>query len=111
MEVLAPKNGTVEDLVSSLQLKLNLSDEAAGKLRFYEVHGYKITKYLNANSLLANISDYCTLFAELIPEEEDRAHDNDRAIDAFHFDKETSKAHGVPFRFVVKPVSASSTLG
>ncbi|KAL8985664.1 MAG: hypothetical protein Q9205_000678 [Flavoplaca limonia] len=102
-DVLAPKNGIVEDLVPPLQLKFNLSDEAAGKLRFYEVHGYKITKYLNTNSLLANISDYSTLFAELIPEEEDHADDNDRAIDAFHFDKETSKPHGVPFRFVVKP--------
>lgn len=108
VDVLAPKNGIVEDLISPLQRKLNLSDEAAGKLRFYESHGYKISKYLNTNSILASISDYSTLFAELMPEDEDRADDNDRAIDAFHFDKEISKPHGVPFKFVVKPVSASS---
>lgn len=108
VDILAPKNGIVEDLISPLQRKLNLSGEAAGKLRFYESHGYKISKHLSTNSILASISDYSTLFAELMPEDEDRADDNDRAIDAFHFDKEISKPHGVPFKFVVKPVSAPS---
>ncbi|KAI4226189.1 MAG: hypothetical protein L6R36_003370 [Xanthoria steineri] len=103
VDILAPKNGIVEDLISPLQRKLNLSGEAAGKLRFYESHGYKISKHLSTNSILASISDYSTLFAELMPEDEDRADDNDRAIDAFHFDKEISKPHGVPFKFVVKP--------
>ncbi|KAL8657634.1 MAG: hypothetical protein Q9226_001719 [Calogaya cf. arnoldii] len=103
VDVLAPKNGIVEDLISPLQRKLSLSDEAAGKLRFYESNGYKFTKYLKTNSILVSISDYSTVFAELVPEEEDRADDNSWPIDAFHFDKEISKPHGVPFKFIVKP--------
>ncbi|KAL8997736.1 MAG: hypothetical protein Q9169_003065 [Polycauliona sp. 2 TL-2023] len=103
LDILAPKSGIIEDLISPLQRKFNLSDEAAAKLRFYEAHGHKIAKYLNTNSILANIPDFSTTFAELIPEDEDRASDNDRAIDAFHFDKETSKPYGIPFKFVVKP--------
>ncbi|KAL8772774.1 MAG: hypothetical protein Q9209_002119 [Squamulea sp. 1 TL-2023] len=103
LDILAPKNGVVEDLVSPLQKKINISDEASLKLRFYESHGCKITKDLSANSVLASISDYSTLFAELVPEEEIHANDGDRLIDAYHFDKEISKAHGVPFRFLLKP--------
>ncbi|KAL8923049.1 MAG: hypothetical protein Q9172_003295 [Xanthocarpia lactea] len=103
LEILVPKNGVVEDLISPLQKKVNLSDEAVGKLRFYETHGCKIIKDLHPNSAFATISDFSTLFAELRPEEEDHPDDGDQLIDAFHFDKETSKTHGVPFRFVMKP--------
>ena len=40
-----------------------------------------------------------------IPREELEADDADKVISVFHFSKEVSRTHGVPFRFVVKPVS------
>ncbi|KAL8729800.1 MAG: hypothetical protein Q9166_004523 [cf. Caloplaca sp. 2 TL-2023] len=103
IDILAPKNGIVHDLVAPIQKKVNLSEEATSKLRLYESHGCKITRELNFNAGLTSISDYSTLFAELIPEEEEYADEGDTAIYAFHFDKEISKTHGVPFKFVVKP--------
>ena len=41
-----------------------------------------------------------------IPREEFEADDADKVISVFHFSKEVSRTHGVPFRFVVKPVRA-----
>ncbi|KAL9594345.1 MAG: hypothetical protein Q9219_007081 [cf. Caloplaca sp. 3 TL-2023] len=109
IDVLAPKNGIVQDLLTPLRKKANVSDEAAPALRIYETHQCKIAKELNVNTILASIPDYVTLYAELVPEEETHAHDEDRAIYAFHFDKEPIKTHGVPFKFVLKPVSEFRT--
>ncbi|KAL8810807.1 MAG: hypothetical protein Q9223_002107 [Gallowayella weberi] len=103
VDVLAPKNGVVQDLVASIQKKAGLSEEAITKLRFYESQGCKITRELESNTVLGSISDFSTLFAELIPEEETNADEGDLAIYAFHFDKDVNKTHGVPFKFVVKP--------
>jgi ubiquitin carboxyl-terminal hydrolase 7 len=38
-----------------------------------------------------------------IPREELEAGDMDKIINAFHFSKEVSRTHGVPFKFVLKP--------
>lgn len=97
----------VQDLIGPIQKRANLSDEAASTLRIYETHGCKMVKELNLNTVLASLSDYSTLYAEFIPKEEREAGDTDMAIYAFHFDKEPSKTHGVPFKFVVKAVSIS----
>lgn len=105
IDVLAPKNGIVQDLIAPVQRKANLSDEAVSALRIYETQQCKVVKELDHNAALTNIPDYANLYAELIPEEEIHAGDEDRAIYAFHFDKEPMKTHGVPFKFVVKPVS------
>lgn len=43
--------------------------------------------------------------AQEIPAEELEADDADKVISVFHFQKEVSRTHGVPFKFVVKPVS------
>ena len=40
-----------------------------------------------------------------IPREEAEADDAFKVISVFHFSKEVSRTHGVPFNFVVKPVS------
>lgn len=42
------------------------------------------------------------IYAERIPEEELNMAPNDRLINCFHFEKEPSKAHNVPFYFVLK---------
>ena len=42
-----------------------------------------------------------------IPLEELEADDADKVISVFHFSKELARTHGVPFRFVLKPVRTS----
>lgn len=74
-------------------------------IRLYEAHNSKIHKELSEDYPVASITDFVTLFAESIPEEERATGEGDNFIYAFHFDKEPNKPHGVPFKFVVKPVS------
>jgi ubiquitin carboxyl-terminal hydrolase 7 len=53
---------------------------------------------------VASISEYITLVAERIPEE-DVSIDPTHFIHAFHFQGEPNKPHGFPFKFSIKPVS------
>lgn len=105
-DVLVPKTGVVRDFIAPLKQKANVSDEDEQRLRFYEVHGAKIYKELTDDHPVSSFNDFITIYAELIPKEEDDAvPDVDRAIYCFHYEKEPLKAHGVPFKFIVKPVS------
>lgn len=103
-EVLVPKTGTLADVVSALQNKVGLSEEVAKSLRFIEVHSSKVYKELPLDQPVQSFSDYITVYAERTPQDELDADDAvDRAVYAFHFDKDPSKTHGIPFKFVVKP--------
>ena len=93
------------DLIPLLQKKASLTDEVVRTIRLYEAHNSKVYKELVEDFPVASITDFVTLFAESIPEEERAASEVDRPIYAFHFDKEPNKPHGVPFKFLVKPVS------
>ncbi len=103
--MLVPKNGTVGDAMAVLEKKLNLPEGSAENMSLYEVHNCKIYKTPGPKTLVTNISEYVTLYAEMIPEEETEAPPKSKFIDAFHFNREPSRYHGVPFRFVVLPVS------
>ncbi|KAL8688003.1 MAG: hypothetical protein Q9218_005975 [Villophora microphyllina] len=103
IDILAPKSGVVQDLYASILKRANLSEDAAQRLRIIESTGCRITRELEANTVLAGIPDYATLYAELISDEENEASEDDQAIYAFHFDKEPNKTHGIPFKFIVKP--------
>ena len=103
--MLVPKNATVQDVITGLQRKANLDDATVNRLRLYEVHNSKIHKLVKPDAAVVNLSDYCSLYAERIPDEEDEFKDTDEdnvQIAAFHFDRDTSKTHFVPFVFWVK---------
>jgi ubiquitin carboxyl-terminal hydrolase 7 len=92
-----------------LQAKANLDDEAVRDLRLLEVMGGKIKQELRDDYSVTNINEYSTLYAERIPAEELNKDDEDRVISAFNFDREANRTHGVPFKFVVKPVSIATS--
>lgn len=106
-DLLVAKNGTVKDLIPILQKKANLSDETIQAIRFFEAHTNKFYKELSEDFAVASITDFVTLFAESIPEDERNADQGYQVIYGFHFDKEPNKPHGVPFKFIIKPVSLS----
>lgn len=107
-DVLVPKNGVVSDIYEPLQKKAKISDEVAQNLRFYEAHSCRVYKELSRDNPVSAFSEFVTIYAEQIPQDELEADENtDKAVYAFHFDKDASKAHGVPFKFVVKPVSCT----
>lgn len=106
-DLLVAKNGTVKDLIPILQKKANLSDETIQAIRFFEAHNNKFYKELSEDFAVVSITDFVTLYAESIPEEERNADQGFQIIYGFHFDKEPNKPHGVPFKFIIKPVSLS----
>ncbi|KAI9685955.1 MAG: hypothetical protein M1820_010704 [Bogoriella megaspora] len=94
-----------------------ISDDDLANIRVYEVHNNRIFREFDPTATVAHLNEYLQLYAERIPEEEVQARkkndiadgglsleedQRDRLIMAIHFDKETSKAHGVPFVFLVK---------
>jgi len=99
--------GQIRDILPGLQNKANLDDETLANVRIYEAHGGKVYKELNADYQVTTLSEFTTLYAEVVPEEEQNAQEGDAAIYCFHFDKESNKPHGIPFKFVVKSVSGS----
>lgn len=73
-------------------------------VRIYEVRGNKMYKELHPDDPVTALSEFAGLFAEKMPEEEKDADKRD-FVNCFHFEKEPSKPYGIPFMFLVKPVS------
>ena len=92
-------------MLPGLQKKANLDDATIQNTRVYEAHGSKIYRELPEDFSVAGINEFIVLYSEVIPDEERNAVDGDRAVYCFHFDKEPNKVHGIPFKFVMKPVS------
>lgn len=104
-EILVPKNGTVEDITRGLQKKAELSDDMVDKIRVFEAHGGKLHRLCLSNYPVSNLTDYTQLYMEPTPPEDFQPQEDEGLIAAFHFDKDVSKAHGVPFIFLLKQVS------
>ena len=104
--MLAPKNGTIDDVIALLIKKAQLEDEETkGPIRIYGVHNNKIYKELNRDHTILTM-DYVNIVAERVPEEERDAKPMD-FIYCFHFQGEPTKSHGMPFKFLIKPVSSA----
>lgn len=100
---LLPKTSMVHDLADHLAKLVTLTPGGTGKIRVFEVSkDGKTQKEFTGSEMIGNIPDPVELFAEEIPREELEADDADKVISVFHFSKELSRTHGVPFKFVVK---------
>ncbi|TFY81764.1 hypothetical protein EWM64_g2248 [Hericium alpestre] len=101
---LLPKTSMVHDLAEHLSKQVTMSTNGSGKIRVFEVSkDGKTQKEFTGSEMIGNIPDPVELYAEEIPWEELEADEGDKVISVFHFSKEVSRTHGVPFKFVVKP--------
>lgn len=100
---MVPRNGSIGNVVTALSKKLSLDGSTRPPIRIYEAQAGKIHRELNEDVSVLGISEYGVLYAEKIPEEELNSSQQDQAIYCFHFDKEPTKPHSVPFKFVLKP--------
>lgn len=104
-DILVTKSGNVDDLIQALVAKAKLpSEEEGGKIRIYEASNHKFFRELDRNYPVISINDYTNVIAERIPEEELDIGDSNALISVFHFQGEPSRAHGMPFRFLLKEV-------
>lgn len=102
---LLPKTANIHDLAEQLAKKVTLTPSSTGKIRIFEISkDGKTQKEFTGAEMIGNIPDPVELFAEEIPREELDADETVKIISVFHFSKEVQRTHGVPFKFVVKPV-------
>ncbi|TVY85149.1 Ubiquitin carboxyl-terminal hydrolase [Lachnellula suecica] len=102
VDLLVPKNGTVVDVVQALVKKAQLDEEAkAGPIRVYESTSGKLHRELPRNHPVNSIGEYTTIILERIPDEELDAPPAE-IINAFHYQNEPNKSHGIPFKFRIK---------
>lgn len=105
-ETLVPKSGLISEITPALAKKAGpaqLPPEVLEHLRYYESHSGRISRELTPSITVSQLNEWTTIYAEAVPPEMVEAQDADeRAISCFHFDRELSKTHGVPFRFVVR---------
>lgn len=99
------RDGTLVDLLEGLQKKLDLDQDDIKNLRVFEAHSGKFYKEHQLDSKIAGVNDFVPLYAEKVLEEEINMDQDERTISAFNFDREPNRPHGVPFKFVMKPVS------
>ncbi|TFY70399.1 hypothetical protein EVG20_g2597 [Dentipellis fragilis] len=101
---LLPKTSMVHELGEHLMKQVTMQNSGSAKIRVFEVSkDGKTQKEFTGSEMIGNIPDPVELYAEEIPWEELDADDGDKVISVFHFSKEVSRTHGVPFKFVVKP--------
>lgn len=92
-----PKSAQVADLLEELQRKVNVSDEIMNKVQIWEVSMHRFSKQLASELQIAALAEYSTIYAMPVPEL-----DAPRRVSVYHFDKDHTKAHGVPFQFALK---------
>jgi ubiquitin carboxyl-terminal hydrolase 7 len=103
VDILVPKNGTVQDIVDCVVKKAQLDDEAkGGPIRVYESQNHKFAKEPLRETSILSITDYSLIIVERIPEEELEAKEL-AYVAVYHFQNEPSKAHGIPFKFLINP--------
>jgi ubiquitin carboxyl-terminal hydrolase 7 len=92
-----PRNASITDVLEALQTKANISDEVMQKVRVYEAHNNKFYKSLAPDFQVMGIGEYLQLYAAAFPDDE-----STKKITVFHYDKDVSKVHGIPFQFSLK---------
>ncbi|KAG4301231.1 hypothetical protein PCK1_002541 [Pneumocystis canis] len=103
IEVLVPKTGILKDVAQALIQRLNLSSELINRFHIFGVHSNRIYKDFDLLYPVNALQDFLLLYAEIIPEDELVLEDEYQYIYVYHFQKEPTRSHGIPFRFVIKP--------
>ncbi|KAF8343945.1 cysteine proteinase [Cantharellus anzutake] len=99
---LLPKNNVVHDLIGHINRQVTLNPSGSNKIRVFDIsRDGRRQRELTGTELLGTLSD-TEFYAEEIPLDELESRDAEKIIDVFHFTKETSRTHGVPFRFVLR---------
>lgn len=98
---MVPRTGTIDDLVSELVKKAQISDEAeGGRIRVYETSSNKFYREPAREHPVLNLNEYTQIYAERVPEDELTV-DESNYIQAFHFQNDVNRVHGVPFKFML----------
>jgi len=108
--LLVSRQATFEEVIQALVKKhTTIPSEIYNRIRLFDVRNHKEYREFQLTQALSTASldtSYGTNFyAEAIPTEEDDAGEQDRFIIVLHYSKDITRVHGVPVKFLIKPVS------
>ncbi|OLL21788.1 Ubiquitin carboxyl-terminal hydrolase 21 [Neolecta irregularis DAH-3] len=104
VDVLVSKNGSVTDAVQAMTEKLGLDVSPSDAFfKVYDVQSNKLFKQLALETPLSGIIEQQMLYIEFGDHDDQVLESTQlvRQIRCFHFQKEVSRTHGVPFNFPV----------
>lgn len=106
---LLPKNTPVNDVAQDwLRKEVKLAEGGSGQIRIFEIARGCLQKPFAGTEMVRDVQDSTELFAEEVPVDEAKAVASDdgsaRVVPVYHYNKEPTRAHGVPFNFVLLPV-------
>ncbi|GAA6033904.1 hypothetical protein NBRC10512_001767 [Rhodotorula toruloides] len=105
---LLPKNTTMLEVASDhlrKEVKLAAPDTVgSGQIRIFELSNQGRTQRVySGQEVVRDIPESTELYAEEILLEEANAEDDERVVQVYHFNRDPQRAHGIPFRFVLRP--------
>lgn len=115
MSLLVSRQATVEEVIQALVKKLpSIPAEVYDRIRLFDARGHREYREFQPTQALSTTSidtSYgSSFFAEPVPMEEDDAGEHDKFIIIVHFAKDIARLHGVPLKFVMKPVLPHHTM-
>jgi ubiquitin carboxyl-terminal hydrolase 7 len=105
---LLPRTSSINCLCNELANCAKLTVYGTRKIRVFQISkdGKRQEEYADPE-MVGDLPDHTELFAEEVPQEELDAlsvPERYKIIMVYHFYREPSRAHSVPFRFVIRPV-------
>jgi len=99
----------MDEIVQALVAKhTSIPPELQERIRLFDARQHRDYREFQPSQVLSTAGLETTfsaqLYAEPVPLEEEEAGDLDRAILVLHFQKDFGRLHGVPVKFVLKPV-------
>ncbi|CAG8800353.1 9955_t:CDS:2, partial [Racocetra persica] len=103
IDILLPKKAIIDDFLEDILRKLSLPGPTS-KIRLFEITNCKISNDYKGkfDSPIDKIPEHATLYAEEISQEEIEKSIYDKVVQVYHFTKNPSCTHGIPFKFVIK---------
>ncbi|KAF7727221.1 hypothetical protein EC973_007919 [Apophysomyces ossiformis] len=102
LEIVLPKENQISDLIDAVNHKLHLTDHC--RVRIFEAINNRFYREFIESDPISELSDSndTQLYMEDIPEEELEITNEDSFINVFHYQRDCSRTHSVPFKFLVK---------
>jgi ubiquitin carboxyl-terminal hydrolase 7 len=102
-ELFLPKQSKVADVLQQLKLRgaKYQSQQGSRQVRVFESINHKFHRIVGLNDLISTVSDSAQLYAEELPEEELSIGPDDIYTTVFHYQRDTTRTHSVPFKFLI----------
>ncbi|EGG09841.1 uncharacterized protein MELLADRAFT_42507 [Melampsora larici-populina 98AG31] len=115
---LMPKTSSMHDVADKLSTLVKFSENSTGKIKLFTIHEGRIQKIFAGGEILRDVNDVEDIYAEEVQIEEIVGNEDNgngltdsggagngggKLIDVYHFQKEQTRHHGIPFKFLIKP--------